>query len=402
MKPVFLHELGVVCALGSGAQAVAEALLAPEPPRRVQRHADWMGGQVPVGLIEASLLPSMASLSPDSIWADRTHRVLLAAALQLDDAVAAAVARHGRHRVGIVLGTSTGGIHEAGLALAHHTATGAFPPAYDYRRQVLGQPGESLAARWNLSGPCLTVATACTSSALALLSARRLLRLGVCDVVVCGGVDGLADMPLHGFASLEALSPEPCLPFSAHRRGINIGEAAALFLMAPEPAADPGAVVLSGGGVSSDAHHMAAPRPDGEGARLAMQGALDDAGLSAADIHYLNLHGTATRQNDAMEARAVAAALGGAVPCSSTKPLTGHTLGAAGALEAAFCWLMLKHNTGCRMPVHAWDGAVDAELPALNLSQAGSRLPRHVPWRLMTNSFAFGGSNASLILERRS
>ncbi|KAF1023039.1 MAG: 3-oxoacyl-[acyl-carrier-protein] synthase 2 [Paracidovorax wautersii] len=386
----YLHELGIACSLGSGAADVARGLLAASETDSVVVDAQWLDGRAPVGQVPARALDTV-DLAPG---AGRTLRVLALAAQQLDVAVHRAVERHGAHRVGVVLGTSTGGIHEAGQAVAAQLRDGHFPAAYDYRHQVLGQPAAWLVRRWALRGPCQTIATACTSSALALQSARRLLRLGVCDVVVCGGVDGLSDMSLHGFSALEAVAPERCNPFSRQRRGINIGEGAALFLMSAEPAP----VALLAAAAGSDAYHMAAPRPDGEGARRTMQAALADAGLAAGDIDYLNLHGTATRQNDAMESRAVAALFPQGVPCSSTKPLTGHTLGAAGALEAAFCWLAIGRNPEGRLPPHRWDGHADPELPALDFTTAASRLPTGKPRRLMSNSFAFGGSNACLIL----
>ena len=232
----------------------------------------------------------------------------------------------------------------------------------------------------------------------ALQSARRLLQLGACDAVLCGGVDSLARLTLNGFAALEAVSDGPCNPFSVNRQGINIGEAAALFLMTREPLdRTQNPIALLGAGSTSDAHHISAPEPSGRGAREAMQAALADAGLTAAQIDYLNLHGTATQHNDAMESLAVAAVFPEGVPCSSSKPLTGHTLGAAGALEAAFCWLTLTSEQGL-LPPHGWDGQADPALPALQLVMPGQRLPARGPRRLMSNSFAFGGSNVSLIL----
>ena len=209
--------------------------------------------------------------------------------------------------------------------------------------------------------------------------------------MVCGGVDTLARLPLNGFHALGAMDAAPCTPFSRERRGINIGEAAALFLMTRER----GGAQLLGTGSSSDAHHMSSPDPEGRGAIKAMCRALADAGLDAAQIDYLNLHGTATTHNDAMEAPAVAAVFPQGVPCSSTKSLTGHTLAAAGALEAAFCWLSLHDG---RLPPQRWDGLADPELPALRFVEPGARLPAAKPRRLMSCSFAFGGNNACLIL----
>src|SRR5690606_28805698 len=297
--------------------------------------------------------------------------------------------------IAVVLGTSTSGIQEATGGIARYLADGRFPSEYRYRQQELAAPAAFLADWLQLAGPAYAISTACTSSARALLSARRLLDLGICDAVLCGGVDSLCSLTLQGFGALEAVSAERCNPFSANRNGINIGEAAALFLMSREA----GPIALLGCGASSDAHHISAPQPEGLGAQEAMRKALAEAGLTAEQIDYLNMHGTATVHNDAMESLAVHALFPAGVPCSSTKPLTGHTLGAAGALEAAFCWLCLSEaNRDGLLPPHLWDGEADEQLPQLNLVDAGQRLAGSRPRRLMSNSFAFGGNNFSLIL----
>ena len=255
-----------------------------------------------------------------------------------------------------------------------------------------------MAAWLNLSGPAYVISTACTSSARALLSARRLLDMGLCDAVLCGGVDSLCKLTLNGFSALEAVSIQRCNPFSRNRNGINIGEAAVLFLMTRE-ASGSHSIALLGAGATSDAHHISAPEPSGRGAREAMQKALNNAQLNAEDIGYLNLHGTATHHNDAMESFAVNGIFPQGVPCSSTKPLSGHTLGAAGALEAAFCWLSLApENSQNALAPHIWDGQADTQLPALHWVELGQCLTPNTPRRLMSNSFAFGGNNVSLII----
>jgi 3-oxoacyl-[acyl-carrier-protein] synthase-1 len=297
-----------------------------------------------------------------------------------------------------VLGTSTSGIDEASRGLAHYISNQQFPVDYDYRQQELGAPANFLADWLQLSGPAYVISTACTSSARALMSAQRLLDLGLCDAVLCGGVDSLCKLTLNGFSSLEAVSDERCNPFSANRNGINIGEAAVLFVMSKQRGDGP-AIALLGAGASSDAHHISAPEPSGRGALQAMQKALSHANLQAGHINYLNLHGTATQHNDAMESLAVAALFPQGVPCSSTKPMTGHTLGAAGALEAAFCWLSLSaDNPEHALPPHVWDGQADPALPALKWVTASERLSSIAPRYLMSNSFAFGGNNVSLII----
>jgi len=393
--PSYLNALGLLCALGEGKQAVADALLAGDASG-MRAEDGWVSDRrLTVGAVRAALPAMPAGFEAAH---SRNNQLLLAAALQIEPELRAAITRYGATRVGLVLGTSTSGIREASDGIAQLVNQGQLPPSYSYLHQELVAPA-SLLGRWlGIDGPCYSISTACTSSAKALQSARRLLQLGACDAVVCGGVDSLARLTLNGFAALEAVSDGPCNPFSVNRQGINIGEAAALFLMTREPLdRTQNPIALLGAGSTSDAHHISAPEPSGRGAREAMQAALADAGLTAAQIDYLNLHGTATQHNDAMESLAVAAVFPEGVPCSSSKPLTGHTLGAAGALEAAFCWLTLTSEQGL-LPPHGWDGQADPALPALQLVMPGQRLPARGPRRLMSNSFAFGGSNVSLIL----
>jgi 3-oxoacyl-[acyl-carrier-protein] synthase-1 len=260
--------------------------------------------------------------------------------------------------------------------------------------QEMGTPARFVAHELGLSAAARTViSTACSSSAKALATAARLIRSGQADVVIAGGADSLCGFTLAGFSALEAVSPERCNPFSANRRGINIGEGAALFIVSRRP----GPVRLCGWGESADAHHMSAPDPTGRGARLAIEAALRCAGISGHDIDYVNLHGTATAQNDAMEAPVSAALYAAGTPMSSTKPLTGHTLGAAGAIEAALCWLMLARNPERRLLPQLWDGVSDPALPRLHFAAHGERAKR--PMRFVaSHSFAFGGSNAALVL----
>ena len=385
----WLNELGVACALGMGKAAVAEALFAGDGSR-----IRATGGRVPTRDVPLAAVDDALPALPPALAAtrdNRNNRLLYAAALEIEAPIRAAVARYGRERVGVVIGTSTTGIDEACGGIAAFRRDGAWPDDYRYAHQELGAPAEFLAEWLELSGPCFGISTACTSGARALLSARRLLRMGVCDAVLCGGADTLAGLPINGFLALEALDARGCRPFSRTRGGITIGEAAALFLMTREP----GPVALLGGGASSDAYHMSSPDPQGLGAREAMRAALADASLAPEQIDYVNLHGTGTEHNDAMESLAMSALFPHGVPCSSTKSLTGHTLGAAGALEAAFCWLALRDG---RLPPHVWDGDADPALPPLRFAGVGDRLPPAGPRRLMSSSFAFGGNNAALIL----
>ena len=388
----YLNALGLICALGRGKAEVARRLLAGDSSG-MQPHPQTIAGRsLPVGAVTGEL-PSLGNAPLQHVT--RNNQLLLAALGEIEPKLHEAISRFGPSRVGVVMGTSTSGIQEATQGIARLTRDGHLPSSYHYSHQELCAPASFVSERLQLSGPSYSISTACTSSARALLSAKRLLDAGICDAVICGGVDTLCDLTLRGFSALEATSAQLCNPFSANRDGINIGEAAAVFLMTRERSP----IALLGGGASSDAHHISAPDPQGLGAIESMSKALSSAGTLPEQIRYLNLHGTATRHNDAMESLAVAKVFPTGVPCSSTKPLTGHTLGAAGALEAAFCWLTLsEHNPEQLLPPHRWDGEHDTDLPQLNLTAVGTKVVASRPRRMMSNSFAFGGNNISLIL----
>ena len=357
----YLNALGVICALGSGKAEVAGRLFAGDTSG-MQVHPQLVAGRrLPVGAARCAL-PALPCDDPRH--ATRNNQLLLAAALENERDIRTAISRYGQNRIGVVLGTSTTGIQEAAQGIAGLLHDGAFPPGYHYAHQELAAPASFLGEWLQLAGPCYSISTGCTSSARALLSAKRLLDAGLCDAVLCGGVDSLSDLTLQGFSALEATSETLCNPFSRNRNGINIGEAAVLFLMTRDTDGEAD-IALLGGAASSDAHHISAPDPDGRGALSAMRQALARANCTPEQIAYLNLHGTATPHNDAMESVAVAALFPHGVPCSSSKPLTGHTLGAAGALEAAFCWLSLSRlNPDQQLPPHRWDGEADPALPA--------------------------------------
>lgn len=307
-------------------------------------------------------------------------------------AVAEAARHHGPERIGVFLGTSTSGILETELAYRRRDPdSGALPQDFrygtthntyslaDFTRHCLG-----------LAGPAVVVSSACSSSAKVFASARRMMAAGLIDAAVVGGVDSLCLTTLYGFNSLGLVSGQACRPFDVARDGLSVGEAAAFALLERVPASlDARAVLLRGVGESSDAHHMSSPHPEGLGARMAMEEALQSAGLAASEIDYINLHGTATPGNDAAETRAVAAVFDG-TPCSSTKGATGHTLGAAGGLEGVVCALSLQAQL---MPGGCNTKQVDPALP-LNYLLANREQPlRHV----LSNSFGFGGTNCSLV-----
>ncbi|WP_411852574.1 beta-ketoacyl-[acyl-carrier-protein] synthase family protein [Stenotrophomonas sp. LGBM10] len=390
---IYLNELGVVCALGADRAQVRDGLFADQPGGLRDTDAVIAGRTLALGEV-VTPLPDLSAL-PVALRG-RNNALLEAALQQIRGGVDAAIARYGAARVAVIIGTSTSGIGESENALRTQHDHGHWPDDFHYAQQEMGTAARYVRARIGSDGPAWTISTACSSSAKALMSAARLLRAGVVDAVVAGGADSMCRFTVAGFSALESVSATRCNPFSANRNGINIGEGAALFLMTREA----GPVELSGWGESSDAHHMSAPDPQARGAIDAMQQALDRAGLAATQIDYVNLHGTATGHNDAMESQAVAAVLGTQVPASSTKPLTGHTLGASGAIEAALCWMVLADNPQQQLPTHWWDGQADAALPALALVAPGTRMAQP-PQHVLSHSFAFGGSNAVLALARR-
>ncbi|MDM5139229.1 beta-ketoacyl-[acyl-carrier-protein] synthase family protein [Aeromonas bestiarum] len=384
----YIAAYGLISALGEGRDDSAGALLAwqAEGITPLTRHNQTLldGRLTPVGRVEGTLPEIPAALAP---YASRNNRLLLAALAQIRPALDKALAEFGPARVGLVLGTSTAGIGEAELAIAAARRGEAIPPAFDYRQQELGSPSEFLSRYLGLEGPAYTLSTACSSSARAFISGQRMLAAGLVDAVLVGGADSLCGLTLNGFDSLESLSGTLCQPFDNNRQGINIGEGAALFLLSRMPAP----LALLGAGESSDAWHISAPHPEGVGAEAAMQMVLAQAGVTPEQVGYINLHGTATRLNDAMESQAVHRLFGDKVPCSSTKPLTGHTLGAAGAIEAALACLLLE--LALPLPPQR----VTTPDPALAPIRLVSNETLLAAPRVLSNSFAFGGNNVSLL-----
>ena len=389
--PVYLNALGLCCALGRSADEVAQAIFGDAPMPGVQASRAFLDRGLMVGMVPGAL-PSLAD-RPLPLQG-RNNALLRLALDDLGDALPAALDGVDPARVAIVIGSSTSGIAETERAFRHRDADGALPADFHYAMQEMGTPARFVADELGLPSAARSViSTACSSGAKALATAARLLRSGRADVVIAGGADSLCGFTLAGFSALEAIASERCNPFSANRRGINIGEGAALFIVSRKP----GPVRLCGWGESADAHHMSAPDPSGRGARLAIESALRCAGISGDDIDYVNLHGTATAQNDAMEAAVSASIYGHTTPISSTKPLTGHALGAAGAVEAALCWLLLARNPQRRLPPQLWDGVPDPALPPLRFVAPGERAASTLRF-VASHSFAFGGSNAALVL----
>lgn len=395
MNRVAITDIGLCTPLGQTPQQVLTRLVAGDTSAMQLSHDLLFGQPTLVAAVRAELPLITAHLAPFNC---RNNQLLLAAAIQIAASVEKAKQDFGAARIGVVLGTSTSGISKGEDALAYRHEHGNFPSDYHYFQQELGSTSDFLRHYFELEGPCYTLSTACSSSAKVFASAKALLDANLCDMVIVGGVDSLCQLTMNGFDALESVSKGHCNPFSVNRDGINIGEGAALFTLTLGESE----VMLAGIGESSDAHHISAPHPEGAGAIAAMQAALRDANISANDISYINLHGTATPKNDAMESRAVVNVFGdNSPPCSSTKPLVGHTLGAAGAIEAAFCYLLLSHhNVNYALPPHCWDGARDPQDPPLTLVKSGQGFDNVTARYVMSNSFAFGGSNASLIFCR--
>ncbi len=395
MHPLLISHKTLTNSLGAGLAATLEALRA----RRTglaRCGFDTVDLDTYVGVVDGL---DGFSVRADLAPYDCRNNRLAQLALEQDGfvgAVAAARERYGAARIGVFMGTSTSGLLQTELAYRRRDPeTGALPPDFCYEgtHNTYSLAG-FVRAYLGLHGPALVVSSACSSTAKVFGNAQRMIAAGICDAAVVGGVDTLCLTTLYGFNSLGLISDQPCRPYDAARAGLSIGEGGGFILLEkPDAARDTDALLL-GVGESSDAYHMSAPHPEGLGARLAMQHALDAAGLRPADIDYINLHGTATKANDASEDKAVVALFGQGVPCSSTKGWTGHLLGAAGISEAIIGVLAMEHGL---VPGSLGTRQLDPALHCRYQIENGSAPLRTV----LTNSFGFGGSNCSLVLGRR-
>ncbi|SCB17370.1 beta-ketoacyl-[acyl-carrier-protein] synthase family protein [Cupriavidus alkaliphilus] len=394
MSPLLFSHFTATSCLGAGLDATLGALRAQRgglaPCRFGDVALDTYVGEV-AGLDAVTLPAALA------VFDCRNNR-LAQLALEQDGFAARvreAAARYGAHRIGVFLGTSTAGVLQTELGYRQRDpASGALPSDFHYggTHNPYSLPA-FLRQQLGLTGPAAAVSSACSSGAKVFSSARRMLEAGLIDAAVVGGVDSLCHTTLYGFNALELLSRQPCRPYDVARNGISIGEGAVFGLLerVTGTVADD-AILLAGIGESSDAHHMSTPHPQGLGARMAMAQALAGAGIAPEQVGYVNLHGTATRSNDAAEALAMAAVLPG-TPCSSTKGATGHALGAAGALEAVICALALRHGL---VPAGINTTQVDPAL-GVNYQLANQDTPLRYA---MSNAFGFGGSNCSLLFAR--
>jgi 3-oxoacyl-[acyl-carrier-protein] synthase-1 len=394
LKKIYLSAPALVCCAGQNRDELYSSCLTGN-----QDGIKFLGlpdgKQFPAGLVTLNNEPIPNTQTHENFaYAGGTKiiRLIDAALDQIKPEIESAISKYGADRIGVCLGTCDNGSEASILAHKSFLENGTFPDGYKLRFQSASFPAEFIAAKFGIQGPVITAATACASGASAIVRGAELIRAGFCDAVIAGGADVVSETVLLGFHALEALSENHANPFSRNRNGINLGEGAAFFLLDCAPQS--GGIELMGYGESSDAFHMTAPGTDGAGPAKAMKAALADSGLDPSQIGYVNLHGTGTLLNDKAEAIAMNDVFSSLTPpSSSTKPITGHALGAAGTLETAICWMTLNAQKG--LPVHCWDGEKDEEL------KFHPYIPDCEPPSIcMSNNFAFGGCNVSLIIGR--
>ncbi|OCG32722.1 beta-ketoacyl-[acyl-carrier-protein] synthase II [Gilliamella sp. Choc4-2] len=391
---VYITAVGAINSLGNNLTEIKQGLTKNYCAQHcLIEQEGWLldGQKTWLGKVNANL-PSI----PEHLqkYVTRNNQLLYAAYLQIQSEIESAIKQYGHKRIAIIMGTSTSGIHEGDINVKHYLQTQNSASSFTYNQQELGDPSCFLTALLELKGPSYTISTACTSSARAIISGKRLIEAGLVDAAIVGGADSLARMPINGFNALESLSTTPCMPFAESRNGINIGESSAIFLLTNKKTSD---YAILGTGESSDAYHISSPHPEGLGAEKAMRAALDNANLSLNDIGYINLHGTATILNDLAESKAVYRLFSpNLAPCSSTKHLTGHTLGSAAATELAISYLLLDQDI--YLPQQDFSkSAFDKNLDEINIVTENMMLKTPI---IMSNSFAFGGNNSSLIIGK--
>ncbi|WP_158882534.1 beta-ketoacyl-[acyl-carrier-protein] synthase family protein [Rhodanobacter sp. L36] len=392
MNPLAVSAYTVTSAIGHGLVAHLHAL---EHARSGLRHNDFSSAPLDCWIGRVDGIEDRPLPTAFARWECRNDR-LAWLGLNQDgflERVRAARDRYGAKRVALLLGTSTSSIGATEESYRRLDADGGLPddmlwPPVHAPHSLSAFVAEAL----GIEGPCLTVSTACSSSAKVFANAERLMRLGLVDAAVVGGVDTLCDSVLFGFNALELVSPEPCRPFDASRNGISIGEAAGFALLERADVA-PHAPRLLGYGEASDAHHMSTPHPEGLGAELALRDALLRAGLDASQVDYINLHGTASQKNDEVEAALVSRSFPASTRASSTKGFTGHTLGAAGIVEAVIALLAIEHDL---IPGNLGGDTPDAVCGA----QFAWRNEKQRVNVALSNSFGFGGNNACLAFAR--
>ena len=394
VEPVAITAYSALSACGMGNKALYQSLLGNQSQLAPLSLFDIPFSSF-VGEIKLPLLEIREQLAEYNC---RNARVALSALNDTEGGVRAAVEsakeKYGAQRIGVIIGTSTSGLYETESAYGVLLETGDMPDDFHFVTEHAYQAtARFVQLELGLTGVCYAISTACSSGAKAIAAGQRLINGGLCDAVIVGGVDTLCRLTLRGFRSLELVSDQPCMPMDKDRQGISIGEAAGLLFIEKRHSENTSAMQVLSVGESSDAHHMSTPHPEGRGAALAMRNALQLAGLNVENIDYLNLHATATKINDSVESRAVFSVFADSVPCSGTKGITGHTLGAAGALETIIALSALQQqiipgtqglqtlDEDCQCQV------IKTPMQAQNMQIA------------MSNSFGFGGNNASVIVS---
>ena len=374
-----LTALGFVCALGKSKDEICKNASSGSVSGMITDSVSIPNKKVPFGAVDIPVTERL-----------RCFELLDLALAQISDKIEELKQKYRPERIGVVLGSSNTGIQEAQEKIDSWLDTNVKPDNFSFDEIKLGTPAVYLRQKTGVLGPAYTVSTACSSSAKVFASASYLLEKDICDAVLVGGVDSLCRLAMNGFNALEALSDEISNPMSKNRKGINLGEGAAIFTMERNQKG----IVVAGIGETSDGYHLTSPDPEGKGAILSMKLALKHADIKPEYVDFINLHGTGTEANDAMESRAVNAVFGNSVLCASTKPMTGHALGASGAIELALSWLMLKNQF---IIPHVYDGVYDDVLPPILLATKNDKKSLKY---ILSNSFAFGGSNASVILGK--
>ena len=395
IKPVAITAYSTLNACGLGKQTLLQAL---------QNNQSFLKPltlfEVNFPTVAGEIRQELVQIRPElEVYQSRNAQVALTALNYEPDglrvAIETAKSRYGAQRIGVIIGTSTSGLYETESAYRYLLEHDKMPEDFHFvTRHAYQATGRFLQLELELTSVCFAISTACSSGAKAIAAGQRLINNAVCDAVLVGGVDTLCRLTSRGFSSLELVSPNPCTPMDKNRTGISIGEAAGLLLLEKSTAENQHCPQLLAVGESSDAHHMSHPHPEGLGAALAMQQALDFAGITADQVDYLNLHATATKINDAVEARAVYSVFGNHVPCSGTKGITGHTLGAAGAVETIIAVQALEHSM-----IPATTGLIEVDDECLCQVVAKPLFNQNMQIA-MSNSFGFGGNNASVIVAK--
>ena len=386
MAPLLVTGYSMLSALGTGRQQHLDALAAGRSG--LGEHPIELDFETAAGAVRQELPELPAELQP---WSTRLARMAYALLQEIDEPLRRAREKWRPDRIAVLLGTSTAGAETTEVAYKQFVDQGSFPRDYDFQRQhTFGAVLSIVRQLAGVEGPSWMASTACTSSGKTFATAQRLIAAGAIDAAIVGGLDTLCTMTLTGFHALQALDSAPCRPFREDRNGISIGEGGAFALV--ERAGD-ARVAIEGIGETSDAYHISAPHPEGSGAQAAMREALERAGRAPEDVHHVNAHGTGTRLNDTAEANAIQCVLGATVPTVSTKAYTGHTLGAAAAIEMAFAACAIEEGW---IPPAIGEGDIDPKIEVKIPTQKTSGAFE----RVLSNSFAFGGNNVSLLVAR--